>query len=98
MKIAIIGSRNYPRPELIIDYIARLPPGTTIISGGARGVDSVAETQASLRNIPITHKRKTEVFDSHGKLIQNLSSPISGETVTTPIPIPGAPDGNEIVV
>lgn len=46
MKIAIVGSRSYARMDKVVDYVYSLPTGTTIVSGGARGVDSVAESTA----------------------------------------------------
>lgn len=43
-KVGIVGSRNIPVEShyLIRDYILQLPKETIIISGGARGVDSLA--------------------------------------------------------
>lgn len=50
MKLAIIGSRNCP-PIRIEDYFPFVPD--TIVSGGARGVDSYAKHYAVNHNIPI---------------------------------------------
>lgn len=48
MKVAIIGSRN-----LDVDIEKYIPENTTmIISGGAKGIDSLAETYANEHNIP----------------------------------------------
>jgi len=48
MKVAIIGSRN-----LSIDIEAFLPQGVTlIVSGGAKGIDTLAEEYADKHNIP----------------------------------------------
>ena len=44
--IAIVGSRDYPNLEQVYAYVRALPPGTTIVSGGARGVDRTAERAA----------------------------------------------------
>lgn len=46
MKIAIVGSRDFPNLDDVREYIRRLPEGTVIVSGGARGVDAVAEETA----------------------------------------------------
>lgn len=46
MKVAIVGSRNYNNLEAVRKYVRALPKGTTVVSGGARGVDSVAEAEA----------------------------------------------------
>lgn len=54
MKVAVIGSRSitaYPLEEII-------PADTTeIISGGARGVDTLARQYAPLHDIPFTEIR-----------------------------------------
>lgn len=46
MKIAIVGSRNWNDFQAINHFIASLPHDTLIVSGGARGVDSIAEACA----------------------------------------------------
>lgn len=48
MKVAIIGSR-----DLDVDIEKYIPENTTmIISGGAKGIDSLAESYANKHNIP----------------------------------------------
>lgn len=42
MKIAIVGSRCYPNPREVADFVLALPPDTIVVSGGAAGVDSWA--------------------------------------------------------
>ena len=42
MKIGIVGSRNFPKLELVRKAIERLPKDTVIVSGGADGVDRYA--------------------------------------------------------
>lgn len=44
--VAIVGSRDFPDLAVVRRYVSRLPIGTTVVSGGARGVDSMAETTA----------------------------------------------------
>jgi len=49
MKIAIVGSRDFSRPDLVreaVRKIAARDPTTIIVSGGARGVDTWAEEEA----------------------------------------------------
>ena len=46
MKVAIVGSREYGNLNQVKLYVADLPPGTTVVSGGATGVDKAAETAA----------------------------------------------------
>jgi predicted Rossmann fold nucleotide-binding protein DprA/Smf involved in DNA uptake len=46
MKIAIVGSRDYPNLQQVSQYVQTLPNYTVIVSGGARGVDRTAEQAA----------------------------------------------------
>jgi hypothetical protein len=46
VRIAIVGSRNFPDLSRVDSYVASLPAGTTIVSGGAAGVDRAAECAA----------------------------------------------------
>lgn len=44
MKIAVVGSREFKDEQLILDILSsELIPGDTLVSGGARGVDTFAE-------------------------------------------------------
>ncbi len=44
--VAIIGSRAYSNLEYVRLYVRGLSKDTTVVSGGARGVDKVAESEA----------------------------------------------------
>jgi len=56
-KIGIVGSRNYPDTDKVRQFIQSLPEDVTIITGGARGVDAVAEEEARKRGLKIiVHK------------------------------------------
>lgn len=46
MKIAIVGSREYSPLGKVEAYIRLLPSDTIIVSGGAKGVDSLAVSWA----------------------------------------------------
>ena len=46
MKIAIVGSRNYPELDKVREYVQDLPKGSIVVSGGADGVDETAEDEA----------------------------------------------------
>jgi hypothetical protein len=46
MIVAVIGSRQYPDLDRVRRYVRTLPIGTTVVSGGAKGVDSVAAQTA----------------------------------------------------
>jgi hypothetical protein len=43
ISVAVIGSREYPRLDLVEKFVASLPRGTRVVSGGAPGVDATAE-------------------------------------------------------
>ncbi|MDR3736695.1 MAG: SLOG family protein [Acidobacteriaceae bacterium] len=51
--VAVIGSRRYPRLDLVDAAVASLAPGVVIISGGAEGVDHQAEEAARQCGLPI---------------------------------------------
>jgi hypothetical protein len=52
MKVAIIGSRNFNDYEFLRTACILFPDIDLIISGGARGADSLAERYAKEANIP----------------------------------------------
>ena len=68
MKIAVIGSRN-----LRVDISKYIPAGTTeIISGGARGIDTLAEKYADENNIPkLIFKPEYEKYGKSAPLRRN---------------------------
>lgn len=51
MKLAIIGSRNLTNVS-IDEEVDKLKP-TTIVSGGAKGIDTLAEDYAIRHNLPL---------------------------------------------
>ena len=54
MKVAIVGSRHAAATDIAFLY-EKLPPNCTgIISGGAMGIDSLAEKMAAAYHIPFT--------------------------------------------
>ena len=46
MKVAVVGSREFPQLQLVEWFIKDLPQGVTVISGGAKWVDTCAATMA----------------------------------------------------
>lgn len=46
ISVLICGGRNVTRTSKIRKIISQLPPDTTVIVGGARGADSIAENVA----------------------------------------------------
>ena len=53
MRVAIVGSRRFPEPERVIEYIRSLPARASIITGSASGVDAAATRAARDKGIPI---------------------------------------------
>jgi hypothetical protein len=56
-KAAIVGSRQYPRQQDVIDAVNALPAGSTVISGGAKGVDTWAAEAARARGLDVVEFR-----------------------------------------
>jgi hypothetical protein len=55
MRTAIIGSRSFHNYHYFLECLERHPaPISSIVSGGAKGADSLAEKYARENNIPIT--------------------------------------------
>lgn len=52
MRIAVVGSREFPNLVQVIDFVMELPVDTVVVSGGARGVDAAAEWAAKVRKLP----------------------------------------------
>ena len=51
-KIAIIGSRNYKRLDLVEKYVQNnMKYGDLLVSGGAKGVDLASERAADKQNV-----------------------------------------------
>jgi YspA, cpYpsA-related SLOG family len=56
LKVAIVGSREYPRLDMVWDFITKQAarrPDTVIISGGARGVDTVAAVAGRMAGLQV---------------------------------------------
>ncbi len=51
MKLAIIGSRDFTNYPMVFDEAVKFEP-TEIISGGAKGADTLAERFAREQNLP----------------------------------------------
>lgn len=69
MRIAIVGSRDFTNytviRKFILDYLDNLSNVTEIVSGGARGVDSLARQFAEEFDIPI--KEFCADWEAYGK-------------------------------
>ncbi len=66
MKIAVIGSRDFKRLDIVREYVLGLPADTVIISGGAMGVDRTAVQTAKSRGLRfIEHLPDYERYGRH---------------------------------
>lgn len=75
--VLVCGSRTWSRDDIIAEQLARLPRGSTIIHGGARGADRIAAAIARKLGLPVEeypakwHGRKG-VYNPHAGLERNL--------------------------
>ena len=53
MRIAVVGSRDYADLERVARYVTALPPGSVVVSGGARGVDRAAALAARAAGLTV---------------------------------------------
>ena len=51
MRVLICGSRNWRDRDLIKQVVGALPVGSTVITGGAPGADTIAMQEARLRGL-----------------------------------------------
>lgn len=65
MRVAVIGSREYPFWNLVIEFVSWIPDGSVVVSGGARGVDTVAVKAAKKRGLE-THVITPDQFVEAG--------------------------------
>lgn len=73
MKVAIIGSREFNDYELLCNSLEKVKDKITlIISGGARGADSLAERFASENNIKtLIYKPDWDKFGKRAGFLRN---------------------------
>jgi hypothetical protein len=74
-RVAFIGSRTFPAPDLVARFVAKLPEGAVVVSGGARGVDTWAEEAAKVRGI------ETLIFHADWDGLGRKAGPIRNEKI-----------------
>ena len=65
MKVAIVGSRGYSRLDEVRQFVRECERSTTIVSGGASGVDSAAVDEA--RRLGMTYEVYLPDWAVHGR-------------------------------
>ena len=77
MKVAIIGSRSFTNYEFLkekCDTILSNTKSVTVVSGGARGTDRLAEKYAAEKNIPVeVYKANWELHGRSAGMKRNLT-------------------------
>lgn len=58
--VAIVGSRDFPDLEMVRAFVRSLPKDACVVSGGARGVDQAAESEARNRRMTYVSYRPYE--------------------------------------
>jgi hypothetical protein len=96
MRLAIVGSRGFPKLDQVRRYVQGLPKDTVVISGGARGVDEVAAEEARACGLEVeiyfpqydvygrsaTFKRNDQIVEACDKLIAFWDGTSRGTTYT----------------
>lgn len=75
MKLAVIGSRDFTNYQLLKRYLDEFQkeyPFDTIISGGARGADSLAEKYAKANNLAFfSYLAEWEMYGARAGFVRN---------------------------
>jgi len=74
-RIALVGSCSFPSPELVREYVRALPAGVTVVSGGAKGVDTWAEEAAKACDL------ETLIFHADWEMLGRSAGPIRNEQI-----------------
>src|SRR5439155_5744140 len=52
-RVGVVGSRHFPDLERVASYVRGLPPGDSVVTGGASGVDATVARAARERGLPV---------------------------------------------
>jgi YspA, cpYpsA-related SLOG family len=64
-RVAIVGSRGFANLRQVREYVRSLAPDVIVVSGGARGVDAIAEEEAGKLGLTLESYRPD--YAKHGK-------------------------------
>jgi hypothetical protein len=74
MKLAIVGSREFTNYSMAFDILSQIHDVNLIISGGAKGADTIAERFAESRHIPILIiKPEWNIYGKRAGFIRNTT-------------------------
>lgn len=72
MKVAVVGGRDFADTKLLADTLDQVRSFDCLVSGKARGADSLAESYADLWNIPkIIHVPEWKKYGKGAAFIRN---------------------------
>jgi len=81
-RVAIVGSRDWPEPDAVRDYVYSLSMDDTIISGGAKGVDEWAEIACMERGLAfIKYPALWEKFGKAAGFIRNKDIAMAADRI-----------------
>ena len=73
-RVAIVGSREWKFPAAVISAVDDIPLDGTLVSGGARGVDTIAEQRANERGLRTDiYRADWENLGKAAGMIRNLA-------------------------
>jgi len=52
-RVGVVGSRHYPDLDRVVRYVRDLPPGASLVTGSASGVDATVARVARERGVPV---------------------------------------------
>lgn len=71
-RVIVCGSRTWRDREIIHDRLSKLPPGTTIVVGGALGADTIAEEEAYVLGHKVElHKAQWSLYGRKAGFVRN---------------------------
>lgn len=72
MRIGIVGSRDYPDLDEVREYVRSLSMDTVVVTGGAPGVDTVAEEEARLLGLKVVvHRAQWDKYGRRAGMLRN---------------------------
>lgn len=82
MRVAVVGSRNWPDPHIVVRFVEKLAakyPGSVVVSGGAKGPDSLAERAAEEAGLGVISYRPYEYLNMWHKREFSIETVTIGE-------------------